>query len=336
MRGLAAAAAMILGACPIGAAGFSSSARGTTTAEFLRLGVGARAVAMGEAYTAVAGEADALYWNPAGLTRLEGRSATFMHAAYLAATSFDYGAYAQKAGQSGALGLGVQYFSAGTIAQTDEVDARIGNFSPYDLALTAGGAYAFDGGLLPGWSAGLAAKFIRARILRTAQTCAVDAGLLSPAALEGRLRLGLAAANMGGTMRFEREAEGLPMVFKLGGAFQISDDWLLSADLASPKNDGPYAALGTEYWFVPSGPLRLAGRAGFNSKTLGSVDGLTGASFGVGIGYAGGSLDYSFVPMGQLGFTHRISLSFKWGGSRLEAKPPINIEEIQYPIHVYE
>ena len=40
---------------------------GITTAQFLKIGVGARASAMGEAFTAVANDASALYWNPAGL-----------------------------------------------------------------------------------------------------------------------------------------------------------------------------------------------------------------------------------------------------------------------------
>lgn len=318
MRALAASSVLLLFAVPAGAA-FSSGARGTTTADFLRLGVGGRAIAMGEAYTAATDDAGSLYWNPAGLARIESRNATFMHAAYLASSFYDYAAYGQRAGESGALGIGLQYFSAGSMAQTDEVGTEVGAFSPHDLAASAGYAYRFDGERLPllaDWSAGVAGKFIQSKILAGAQTGAVDLGALSPAYLGGRLRLALAAANIGGKMRFDAESQDLPMTFKLGGAFQAADRWLASLDLGVPKNDHPFVALGTEYWLVPSGPWRLAGRAGFNSRTVGSIDGLTGASVGIGLVYAGASMDYAFAPMGDLGMAHRISLSFKWGASK--------------------
>ena len=41
------------------------SKTGTTAAQFLKIGIGARALAMGGAYSAVSDDATALYWNPA-------------------------------------------------------------------------------------------------------------------------------------------------------------------------------------------------------------------------------------------------------------------------------
>ena len=50
-------------------------------APYLRMGVGARALGMGGAFTAIADDATAAYWNPAGLVKIEHIEATFMYAA---------------------------------------------------------------------------------------------------------------------------------------------------------------------------------------------------------------------------------------------------------------
>jgi len=49
-------------------------------AEFLKIGVGARALGMGEAYVAVADDPSAAYWNPAGLVFVQTREVQAMHA----------------------------------------------------------------------------------------------------------------------------------------------------------------------------------------------------------------------------------------------------------------
>ncbi len=59
---------------------FSTTYAGKYAAEFLTTGIGARALAMGGAFVAVADDASATYWNPAGLIRLQQRELHFMHA----------------------------------------------------------------------------------------------------------------------------------------------------------------------------------------------------------------------------------------------------------------
>ena len=63
-------------------AGFSKDDAGTATAQFLKLGAGAQAAGMGEAYAGVAKDDTSIYWNPAGLNNITGKSASFMHAIY--------------------------------------------------------------------------------------------------------------------------------------------------------------------------------------------------------------------------------------------------------------
>ncbi|MDR2192641.1 MAG: hypothetical protein LBO62_07180 [Endomicrobium sp.] len=56
----------------------SNAYSATGGAAFLKKGVGARALAMGGAYTALADDTSSLYWNPAGLVRVQDYSAALM------------------------------------------------------------------------------------------------------------------------------------------------------------------------------------------------------------------------------------------------------------------
>jgi len=80
-------------------------------APYLRMGVGARALAMGGAFTAIADDATAAYWNPAGLTKIENIEATFMYSANMSVDrQFNYFGYAHWLGVGG---LGVSWINAG-------------------------------------------------------------------------------------------------------------------------------------------------------------------------------------------------------------------------------
>ncbi|MBI4218145.1 MAG: hypothetical protein HY610_03425, partial [Elusimicrobia bacterium] len=81
----------------VSAAGFRNYV-GSSGAQFLKLPVSARAIGMGEAYGSVAEGAEAIYWNPAGLGREEGKSVSVMHAVYFQNIYYDFVSYAQKMG----------------------------------------------------------------------------------------------------------------------------------------------------------------------------------------------------------------------------------------------
>jgi hypothetical protein len=89
-------------------AGFAAD---RNAAPYLRMGVGARALAMGGAFTAIADDATAAYWNPSGLVKIENIEATFMYAANMAVDrQLNYFAYTHWLGMGG---LGVSWLNAG-------------------------------------------------------------------------------------------------------------------------------------------------------------------------------------------------------------------------------
>jgi hypothetical protein len=180
--------------------------------------------------------------------------------------------------------------------------------------VSAGYAHKIDGlgPLLDGGAVGLSVKYIRTVVLTAAQTAAMDFGVMSPEYFDRRLRLAAAVLNLGGTLKYEQTSENLPLTFKVGGAYHITSRWLASADVAAPRDNGPYFAVGTEYQLIRASEWSFAGRMGYNSQTLGDVTGVSGLSVGAGFGLRGLNIDYAFVPYGGLGITNRFSVSAKF------------------------
>lgn len=266
---------------------------GTTAVPFLSMGVGARALAMGEAATAAANDPTSLYWNPGSLTRMEGHSAIFMRAATLEDSSLDYAAYGRGNGTS-AWGIGLQYFSAGVVDQTDLSGTTTGSITPNDVALTGGYART-----VAGYSVGVAAKYVQSKLVDTARTMAADGGVMSPAFWNDRLRFGGSVANLGGGIKYDQESAPLPLTFRGGLEARPWTGWTGALDVVAPKGENVHMAFGAEYRLVVGADISLALRGGYNSResTGGSAEGL---SAGLGFGWRKLTVDYAFVSRGDL------------------------------------
>ena len=120
------AAGVLLGSAAPAAASdllrlFGEENAGTSSAQFLRIPVGARAVAMGQAYSALATDGSAIFWNPAGLMRTPGRQNYFVsHSAWAADIDVDYAAFHRR-GQNYAHGIMFGALRSGDILRTDEL-----------------------------------------------------------------------------------------------------------------------------------------------------------------------------------------------------------------------
>lgn len=297
---------------PVVEAAFNKQSVGTSSAQFLKLGVNARAIGMGEAYSAVVDGSDAIYWNPAGLERVENRAFSFMHAAYLQNIFYDFTSYAQRVGSVGTFGLGVQYLNATSIDETDEFGSNVGTFKPYDLAVSVGFARTFKDMVLEemDFSVGLSGKFIRSKIIETANAGAMDIGISWN--LVEKYWFSLALQNIGSSLKFKEESFELPANIKLGASYAVCKPLLLALDANFPRDNDPNVSIGTEYKKLITQEIGFAARTGYNSRSTKDIIGLSSVSAGVGLEWKGYGIDFAWVPFGKLGHSYRASLSAKF------------------------
>jgi hypothetical protein len=286
----------------------------SSAAQFLNLGFGARALGMGEAYTAVADDVSSVYYNPAGLAEGGGeREVSFSHAWHLQDTAVSQAAYMRRP-----WAFSVTYFSAGDLEGRDSLGNATGDFTARDLA-----AQVSRGVKLGPLAAGASAKVISQRIKSSGATSfAADLGLLYRPAGR-RWSLGAALTNLGTRVKFEEESFPLPLKFKAGGAAELAGGKLLLALDAEFPNDAPAALrTGAEYRVAEGMALRLgyrtytrAQRDAALAEGYGGVSGFSsmyGFFAGVGFAYSAFKLDYALLPYGDLGSAHRFSLGMKF------------------------
>jgi len=282
---------------------------------------------MGEAFTAVAEDASAAHWNPAGLAQIPRASLTLMYADYVAGINYQHLSYAQRLSAISVLGGAIQLLDAGKITRTNAVGAEIGSFQPRDMILTL--SYARDLDLVAfeneGFSFGVSAKLLRSTIVNTDQAVVFDLGVLGRWRTFGDrpLRLAFAMSNFGQKIQYDINPDNLPETLKVGGALQLAPWWLLTADWVVPRYNAFYGAFGTEYALKVGRNLGIYGRAGVNTQGLRDLTGQGGYSYGGGLRLALLHFDYAFVPLGDLGQTHRISLTLQFPGELLAPEPSL-------------
>ena len=292
------------------AAQYDAGSAGTASAQFLKIAAGARGAALGEAYSALADDAFALDWNPAGLINVKTNSMVFMHSPYLAGSYVDYLAYAETAGDVGAWGVSFKYMNYGKISETDSSGVEIGNFTPFDSAVNVGFACyvtGFNKDPEERFVLGATGKFVRSQIKGSDNTVSADIGVTMPYMFDNRFRLSLTAQNIMGTLRYDKEEAPLPLILRLGSATRLTDHFTMTADVTAPRDNLPFLAMGGEVK-VPFGETTdVFLRAGFNTRAISDIGGMRNIALGAGARYKAYWLDYAFSPFGDLGTVHRVS-----------------------------
>ena len=311
--------------------------RGSSAAAFLEIGVGARATALGNAYTAVSDDPSTVFWNPAGLSWVGGLQISFNHADWLADTDFENVSFVIPINTNNAIGMYFTYLNYVNNQKVRTISQPEGTGEYYgasDLSLGA----AYSSRLGNRFSFGFTGKYIRQEIWHEiAQGYALDIGIFYKTKYEG-LVLGSSISNFGSEMKlngrdltraFDADQLNysndklnvllstgsfpLPLIIRSGLSYSKSissqSKILILMDLLHPANDSESINIGIEYTIFDLFSLRTGFHSLFNSKSI------SRETFGIGIKSNEKfilpiDLDYSFSNWGILQMVHRFSIGW--------------------------
>lgn len=280
-------------------------ADGGRPGEIFNFGAGARPLAMGSAYTAVARDATAVYYNPAGLGLLPDRHMSLMHANLFEGAVYDFLGYAQNFKKiPGGWGLQILRLSIGDILGRDEFNNETSVFSYSETAFSLGAGV--RGLFSPMLSIGTSVKVLNRSLASSSDRLfGLDIGLQYGPLLNGRVSLGMNIQNVAGFKMGDTD-DRLPLNARLGASIDVIPGFALVTDFS----DSGEFRIGTEYSMGP-GALRV----GYDRQTL---------SFGGGMRIMRSyHLDVALLKHSELGMSQRISLGYRFGGAGKASRPEL-------------
>ncbi len=305
---------------PVLAFGQDFAKVGTVGAQFLKIGVGARAAGMAGAFEGVSDDITAIFWNPSGLAKLENLSVFLSHTSYLADIGCEALAVAKNFEDIGVFGFSLFYLGSGDIERTtvQNPDGGIGSFSTEHWY--AGLTYARR--LTDKFSFGANVKFVRERLdFETSTAWATDLGVQYFTGFKS-LRVAMSIRNFGPEIQLSGEYYDLdngvplskpseylpyhfPMTFRLGAAMELYEagpNRLTAAlDVEHPNDNLERIRVGMEAVFMDIIALRGGYSFRHDTENLG---------LGAGFLWENFALDYSYTDFGVLDWVHRFDFIF--------------------------
>jgi len=249
---------------------------GTTAGQFLKIGPGARALAMGGTYVGVSDDIYAVYYNPAGVAISKGNGqAAFNHTQWLADISYDFAAASLNVPEIGTLFLAV------TSLRVPEEKVRTFEFPEGNGQFWDAGSVSFGVGfarsLTDRFSIGFHAKYIQESIWSTsARGFALDVGTYYVTPFND-LVIGASVSNFGTKMeldgrdiqinfdpnsdpttgpnnvpaKFAMDQYDLPLTFRIGFSMDVVKTRYIRVktafDATHPNDNVEYANAGVEF-----------------------------------------------------------------------------------------
>jgi len=281
---------------------------GRAAADFLNIDVGARGAGLGSALTSSASDASAIYWNPSGMVNSDRAQLSFSHFIWLQDINYDFLGAAYPVSERIAIGASAQYLDYGKIDGYDNSDNPTGQIgSTFDMA----GSIAIACRLTENISFGASGKLVMISLADSrASAMAADLGLMYA---RDKFSIGLAASNLGGKLKFEREENNLPANLRGGVTVKpFGSATLISCEAKRNLSGELDIRNGVEYSFDD----RYFIRAGYIFAANGTGLGLDqGISLGVGAILGPTQIDYAYTPLKGAGLdsVHRFTLGLRLG-----------------------
>lgn len=311
---------------------------GTTAAPFLKIGVGARALAMGEAYATISDDITGIYWNPGGIANINSMQVLFTHYDYIADLYYDFGAFTLPLSGFGTVGAFIGYLGIPDIERTTIQFPEGTGEKVSASSFVVGLSYARS--LTDRFSIGANVKYVQESIWHSsADAVAFDIGVLYRAFFKN-IKLGMSISNFGTQMQMggrdillqvdindlfagnneninanlETEKFPLPILFRVGISaniledfFELNDyDLILAVDAIHPNDNKEFLNVGTELKLYDMVSLRAGHRQLFLEDSEG------GFAFGFGLEMEVMdyriNLDYANIDYGRLDHQNKFSL----------------------------
>jgi hypothetical protein len=272
----------------------------------------ARAIGMGSTYVGVAEGSAALLWNPAGLGNLHCPEVALHHKTGLLGAYQETAVLGWPMGPDNGLAVSLNYGDNGVFEGRDGLGNLTADYSARAYGASLGWGISGPQDL----DFGLAVKFNQQDLAGTASSAyAGDIGVLwGPS---DYFNLGAAYSNLGPDVNGHPLAQGLRVGLSSYLGKGSNSQWLLAVSSESLKNSDSSVHFGLEATLFKT--LALRGGYALDVPKPAEANGLSGWTVGGGLILDSLALDYAFVPLGDVGSTQRISLTYGFGGCK--AKP---------------
>lgn len=265
----------------------------TASNEYLRIGVGERAVSMGEAFTGVSNDATTLYWNPAGATQLDSKALSLGYTEFVADIKLSNIAYTVPM-KNFVVGVGVQNLFTEDLRRDEDGNVQgtfVNNLTNVGVML----AHQFSNGL----SVGATVKGLQEQLdTYRASGIALDLGVMKSV---GGMNIGLTVKNIGTS-----ENGALPTDVRLGIGYSGISNMTIASDIEFPMYGQRTIMVGGEYNVYKSLYLRGGYKYRDGGSQLGSLDGINA---GLGFSLGKNVVNYAISPFGEFAVIHRLSFN---------------------------